>query len=103
MLNPFYMDNVVATAESESENELVSVSGQLPPEVAAPLPTVVVENSSYIHIGPRFQYIGPVTVKHYTGVKEKDDVESFTENPFKNTDTNTQRPPEGAKPVGMYS
>jgi hypothetical protein len=99
MLNPFYTDNVVATSDSESENELVSISGQLPPEVAAPLPTVVVENSTDVHVGPRYHYNGPVTVI----IDGKDDVRSFTENLYKNTDIITPRPPEGANPVGMYS
>jgi hypothetical protein len=102
MLNPFHMDNVVATSESESENELVSISGQLPSELAAQLPTVVVENSSDIHIGPRLQYNGPVTVKQYITVKGKDGVESLAENFYKNTDTISPQPPESANPVGMY-
>jgi hypothetical protein len=82
---------------------LVSVSGQLPSELAAQLPTVVVENSSDIHIGPRLQYNGPVTVKQYITVKGKDDLGSLAENPCKNTDTVTPQPPEGANPVGMYT
>ena len=103
MHNPFHMDNVVAISESESENELVSISGQLPSELAAQLPTVVVENSSDIHIGPHFQYNGPVTVKQYITVKGKDDVGSIAENLCKNTDTISPQPPEGATPVGMYT
>ena len=102
MLNPFYMDNVLATSETETENELVSISGQLPSELTAQLPTVVVENSSDIHIGPRLQYNGPVTVKQYITVKGKDDVGPLAENPYKNTDTISPQPPEGANPVGMY-
>jgi hypothetical protein len=102
MLNPFHMDNIVATSESESENELVSFSGQLPSELAAQLPTVVVENSSDVHIGPRLQYHGPVTVNQYITVKGKDGVESFAENPCKNTDTISPQPPEVANPMGMY-
>jgi hypothetical protein len=103
MLNPFYMDNVVAaTSESESENELVSISGQLPSELAAQMPSVVVENSSDIHIGPRHQYNGPVTVKQYITVKGKDDAGSLAENPSKNTDTTTLQPPADANTVGMY-
>ena len=102
MLNPFYTDNVVATTESESENELVSFSGQLPSEVAAQLPTVVVENSSDIHIGPRLHNC-PVTVQQFITVKGKDDIESLAENPFKDTDTISPQPPEGSNPVGMYS
>ena len=46
MLNPFHMDNVVATSESELENELVSISGQVPSELGAQIPIVVMENSS---------------------------------------------------------
>ena len=102
MLNPFYMDNVLATSETETENELVSISGQLPSELTAQLPTVVVENSSDIHIGPRLQYNGPVTVKQYITVKGKDDG-PLAENPYKNTDTISPQPPEGANPVGMYT
>ena len=103
MLNPFYMDNVVATTESETENELVSLSGQLPSEVAAQLPPVAVENSSDIHIGPRLHYHCPVTVQQYITVNKKDDVESLAENTSKDTDTISPQPPEGSKPVGMYS
>jgi hypothetical protein len=103
MLNPFHMDNVVATTESESDNELFSISGQLPSELAAQLPTVVVENSSDIHIGPRLQYNGPVTVKQYITVNGKDGVGSLAENFCKNTDTVSPQPPEDANPVGMYT
>jgi hypothetical protein len=103
MLNPFHMDSVVATSESESENELVSFSGQLPSELAAQLPTAVVENSSDVQIGPRLQYHSPVTVNQYITVKGKDDIESLAENPCKNTDTITAQPPEGGNPVGMYT
>jgi hypothetical protein len=103
MQNPVFMDNVVAISESESEDDLVSISGQLPSELAAPLPTVVVENSSDVHIGPRLQYNGPVTVKQYITVKGKDDVGYLPENLCKNTDTISPQPPEGANPVGMYS
>jgi hypothetical protein len=46
MLNPFQKDNVVATSESELENELVSIPGQVPSELGAQIPTVVMENSS---------------------------------------------------------
>jgi hypothetical protein len=102
MPNPFHMDNVVATSESESENELVGFSGQLPSKLAAQLPTAVVENSSDIQIGPRLQYHSPVTVNQYIMLKGKDDVESLAENPYKNTDTITAQPPEGGNPVGMY-
>ena len=101
MLNPFYMDNVVATTESESENELVSISGQLPSELTAQKPTVVIENSSDIHIGPRLQYNGPVTVNQYITAKGKDGIESVVENPCKDPDTISPQPPEGANPVGM--
>ena len=94
MLNPFYTDSVVATSDSESENELVSYSGHLPSQVAAQLPTVVVENSSDIHIGPRLHNC-PVTFQQYVTVEGKDDVESFTEDPFKDTDTISPQPPEG--------
>ena len=103
MLNPFHADNVVATSETEIENELVSVSGQLPSEVAAQLPTVVVEDSSDIHIGPRYQYSGPVTFKQYVTVKGKDDVESLVEDPSKNIDTISLQSLEGANPLGMYT
>jgi len=94
MLNPFYTDNVVATTDSESGNELVSYSGQLPRQVAAQLPTVVVENSSDIHIGPRLHNC-PVTVQQYITVKGKEDIESLAENPFKDTDTISLQPTEG--------
>jgi len=103
MQNPVFMDNVVAISESESENELDGISGQLSSELAAQLPTVVVENSSDIHIGPRLQYNGPVTVKQYITVKGKDDVGSLPENLYKNSDTISPQPPEGANSVGMYT
>jgi len=103
MHNPVCMDNVMAISESESENELVSISGQLPSELAAQLPSVVVENSSDIHIGPHLQYNGPVTVKQYMTVKGKDDVRSFAGNICKNIDTISPHPREGAKPMGMYT
>ena len=99
MLNP--LDNVVATTDSESENELGSLSGQLPSDVAAPLTTAVFENSSNIHIGPRLQYHGPVTVNQYITVKGKDGVGSEAGNPSKDPDTISLQPPEGANPVGM--
>jgi hypothetical protein len=97
------MDNVVTITESEPENELVSVSGQLPSELAAQLPTVVIGNSEDIHVGPCYQYNSPVTVNQYITVKGKDDVESVPENLYENTDTISPQPPEGANPVGMYS
>ena len=103
MHNPVIMDNVVAISVSDSENGLVSISGQLPSELAAQLPTVVVENSSDIHIGPHFQYNGPVTVKQYMTVKGEDDVESLAENFYKETDTISLQPQEGATPEGMYT
>jgi len=103
MHNPVFVDNVVATSESKSENELVSVSGQLPSELAAQLPAVVIENSSDSHTGPRIQYKSPVTVNQHIMVKGKDDVESSAENLCKNTDTISPQPPEGANPVGMYT
>jgi len=102
MLNP-YMDNVVATTELDSENELVSISGQLPSEVAAQLPTVLVENSSDIHIGPRFNYNGPVIFNRYITVNVNDGVLSLDENLCKDIDTIFPQPPEGANPVGMFT
>ena len=99
MLNP--LDNVVATTKSESENELVSLSGQLPSEVAAPLTTAVFENSSDIHIGPHLHYHCPVTVQQCITVKGKDGIGSEAENPSKDPDTISLQPPEGANPVGM--
>jgi len=99
MLNP--LDNVVATSESESDNELVSLSGQLPSELAAPLPTVAFESSSDIQIGSRLHYHGPVTVKQYITLKGKDGIGSEAENPSDDADTISLQPPEGANPVGM--
>jgi hypothetical protein len=103
MLNPVYMDNVVAsTSGSESENELVSICGHLPSELTAQIPTVVVDDSSDVHIGPRLHYHAPVTVKQYITVKGKDDAGSLAENPSKNTDTTILQPPEDANTVGTY-
>jgi hypothetical protein len=44
-----------------------------------------------------------VTVNQHVMVKGKDDVESLAENLRKNTDTISPQPPEGAKPMGMYT
>ena len=93
----------MAIPELESENELDSISGQLSSELAAQLPTVVVENSEDIHIGPRYQYNSPVTLNQYITVKGKDGVESVPENLYGNTDTIYPQPPEGSNPVGMYT
>jgi hypothetical protein len=82
---------------------LVSISGQLPPEVAAQLPTVVIENSSDIHIGPCNHCNCPVTVKQYITVKGKDDVKSLAENPSKDPDNISPQPPVGANLVVMYT
>jgi hypothetical protein len=100
MLNPSYTDT---TSESELENELASISGQLPSELAAQMPSVVVEDSCDVHVGPCLRYHGPVTVKQYAVVKEKDDGGSLAENSSKNTDSTTPQPPENAHTVGMYS
>ena len=40
--------------------------------VSTQSPTVFVEGSSDIHIGPHIQYHAPVTIKQYLTVKEKD-------------------------------
>jgi hypothetical protein len=104
MQNPFHTDNVVAaTSQSESENELVSISGQLPSELAAQMPSVVVDNSTDVHVGPRLQYHGPVTVEQNVTVKGKDNVGYLPdEKPSKNTDITIQQPLEDARKVGMY-
>jgi hypothetical protein len=101
MLNPVFIDDVVTITESEPVNELVSISGHLPSELTAPLPTVVVESSSDIHVGPRYQYNSLVTVNQYITVKGKDDIETVPANHYKNTDTISPQPPEGSDPVGM--
>jgi len=99
MLNP--LENVVATSDSDSENELVSLSGQLLSEVSTPLTTAVFKSSSDTHIASRLQYHGPVTVQQYITVKRKDSVGSEAENPSKDPDTISLQQPEGANPVGM--
>jgi hypothetical protein len=103
MLNSFHVDNVVATSESELEDELVSISGQLPSELAAQIPSVVVENSSDIHIGPRLQYNGPVTVKQYITVKAKDDIDSSSGVPSNDASATHLQQPEVVDPLGMYT
>ena len=103
MMDQLSMDNVVATQKSASENELVSISGQLPSELVAQIPSVVVENSSDVHIGPHLQYKDAVANKQYITVKGKGDIGSLAERPSKNTETNTVHPPEGAIPVGMFT
>jgi hypothetical protein len=104
MQNPFYTDSVTATAsQPESENELVNFSGHLPSTLTAQMPSVVVEDSADVHVGPHLQYHGPVTVKQYVTVKGKDDGGSLAGNPSKNIDSTTPQPSEGAHAVGMYS
>jgi hypothetical protein len=104
MLNPVYMDNVVGTkSESESENALLGISGQLPSVLAAQIPTVAVEKYSDIHIGPHLQHNGPVTVEHFITVNGKDNFGYLPETPSKNTDSTTPQPPVDTNAVGMYS
>jgi hypothetical protein len=103
MLNPFHTDKFVANSESDSEMELVSVSGQLPFELKAQSPEDVIENLSDNLTGPHLQDNGPVTVKHDVTVKAKDDVEALPENLYQNTDTITPQPPEGVNPKGKYT
>jgi hypothetical protein len=100
MLNPLSMDNFVATQESESENELVSISGEFQSELVAQIP-MVVENSSDIHVGPHLQYNDVVANRQYITVKGKDDIRSLAETPSKNAETTSPHPPEGVNPVGM--
>ncbi|PNF17848.1 hypothetical protein B7P43_G02228 [Cryptotermes secundus] len=75
MLNS-YVNEDVSTSESESENELATIPGQSPSELTKQIPPVFVENSSDVHIGPRLQYNGPVTVKQYITVNGKGSVKS---------------------------
>lgn len=75
MLNR-YVNEDVATSESESDNELASIPGQSSSELAQQIPSVFVEKSSDIHIGPRLQYNGPVTVKQYITVNGKESIKS---------------------------
>ena len=100
MMDQLSMDNVVATQDSESENELVSISGQLPSDLAAQIPSVGVENCCDIHIGLHLQCKDAVANKQYITVKGKDGIGSLAERPSKNIETNTLHPPEGANPVG---
>jgi hypothetical protein len=79
MLNSYYGSHDGEYSESEPENELVTIPGQSPSELAAQIPSVHVENSSDIHIGPRLQYNGPVTVKQYITVNGKDGIKSSPE------------------------
>ena len=103
MMDQLSMDNVVATQDSESENELVSISGHLKSDLAAQIPSVGVENCCDIHIGPHLQCKDAVANKQYITVKGKDGIGSLAERPSKNIETNTVHPPEGAIPVGMFT
>jgi hypothetical protein len=100
-MNSFHMQKVVATSQSESENELFGGSRQLPSQLAARSATVAVQNSSDIHIGPRQQNNTPVTVNQHLTVI--DEVLSLAGNTYQYIDTITPQPPEGADPVGKYT
>ncbi|KAJ9597941.1 hypothetical protein L9F63_011228, partial [Diploptera punctata] len=65
--------------QQHCENEVVYISedsdeGEVTPgyNVTTQSPTVFVEGSSDIHIGPHIQYHAPVTIKQYVTVKNKD-------------------------------
>jgi hypothetical protein len=92
------MHKVVATSQSESENELFGGSRQLPPQLAARSPTVAFNNSSDAHIDPLHQNNAPVTVNQYITVI--DEVEPFAGNTYQYIDAITPQPPEGENRVG---
>jgi hypothetical protein len=102
MLN-HYVTEDVSTSESESEKELASIPGQLASEQAQQIPSVFVENSSDIHIGPHLQYNGPVTVKQYITVNGKDSIKSSSRKFCDEIATTGIQPPEVVITNSMYT
>jgi hypothetical protein len=98
MLNSYYGSR----DEANSGNELACITGQSPSELAAQMPSVFVENSSDIHIGPHLQYNGPVTVKQYITVNGKDEIESSYENFSHDIALTGLQPPDVAIAKSMY-
>jgi hypothetical protein len=66
------------------------------------MPSVFVENSSDIHVGPRLQYIGPVIVKQYITVNGKDEIESSYENFSHDIALTGLQPPDVAIARSLY-
>jgi hypothetical protein len=102
MLN-HYVNEDVTTSESESENELANIPGQSSSELAQQIPPVFVENSSDIHIGPRLQYNGPVTVKQYITVNGKDSIKSSAGKLRNDIAETSIQPPEVLVKNSMYT
>jgi hypothetical protein len=102
MLNR-YVNEDVATSESESDNELASIPGQSSSELAQQIPSVFVEKSSDIHIGPRLQYNGPVTVKQYITVNGKDSIKSSPGKLCSDIAKTGIQPPEVVVTNSMYT
>lgn len=102
MLN-HYVNEDVTISESESESELASIPGQLCSEQAQQTPSVFVENSSDIHIGPHLQYNGPVTVKQYITVNGKDNMKSLPSKLCNDIATSGIQPPEAVITNSMYT
>jgi hypothetical protein len=63
----------------DSVNDLISIPGSSSSGLATQTPSVFVENSSDVHIGPRLQYSGPVTVKQYITVDGKNAIKSSSD------------------------
>jgi hypothetical protein len=102
MLN-HYVNEDVTTSESESENELANIPGQSSSELAQQIPSVFVENSSDIHIGPRLQYNGPVTVKQYITVNGKNSIKSSPGELCNDIANTGVEPPEVVITNSMYT
>jgi hypothetical protein len=98
-----YVNEDVATSESESENELANIPGQSSSELAQHMPSVFVEKSSDIHIGPHLQYNGPVTVKQYITVNGKDSIKSTHRKVCNDIAQTGIQPPEVVITNSMYT
>ena len=64
------------SGSSESDSDEGNALAQLPQNLVAQTPQVLVDNSSDVHIGPHFQYSGPITVKQYITVNGREGDES---------------------------
>jgi hypothetical protein len=99
MLNSYYGSR---DDEANSGNELACITGQSPSGLAAQMPSVFVGDSSDIHIGPRLQDIGQLTVKQYITVNGKDAIESSYENFSHDIALTGLQPPDVAIARSMY-
>ncbi|PSN42058.1 hypothetical protein C0J52_15586 [Blattella germanica] len=66
-------DDTSSSSESEHGNNVLA---RLPEQLAVQSPQVLVENSTDVHVGPHFQYNGPITVKQYISLDGKKAIEN---------------------------